>query len=151
MKKEYIRDGRAPIPESEITSKVMSAIRGKDTKPELALRKALRDVGIQGYRLHWKRAPGRPDIAYPRSKVAIFVHGCFWHRCPICDPPLPKSHTDFWIKKFERNKERDIEKVHALEAKGWKVFVFWECEIRKDAIGCAEKVKAFIDRRNIPK
>lgn len=84
--KNYIRDGRAPIPESEITSKVMSAVRGKDTKPELALRKALKDVGIQGYRLHWKRAPGRPDIAYPGSKVAIFVHGCFWHRCPYCNP-----------------------------------------------------------------
>ncbi len=151
MKKEYIRDGRAPIPESEITSKVMSAVRGKHTKPELALRKALREVGIQGYRLHWKIAPGRPDIAYPGSKVAIFVHGCFWHRCSYCHPPMPKSHVDFWMKKFERNKVRDLAKLYALEAEDWKVFIFWECDIRKDVIRCAEKVKAFIDRRKLPK
>ena len=147
MKKKYIRDGRAPIPESEITSKVMSAVRGKDTKPELALRKALRDVGIPGYRLHWKRAAGRPDIAYPGSKVAIFVHGCFWHRCPHCNPSLPKSHTDFWKKKFERNILRDLAKVHALETDNWKVFILWECEIRKDVISCAKKVNVFIDRK----
>ncbi len=151
IKKDYIRDGRAPIPESENTSKVMSAIRAKHTKPELALRKALRKLGISGYRLHWKKVPGRPDITYPGSKVAIFVNGCFWHRCPYCNPPLPKSHTDFWIKKFEKNKERDLAKIHAIEAEGWKVFVFWECEIRKDVTECAKKVTAFIDRRRLPK
>lgn len=139
---EYIRDGRAPVPESENTSKVMSAVRGKNTKPELALRKALREIGLLGYRLHWKRVPGRPDIAYPKSKLAIFVHGCFWHRCPYCNSPLPKTHTDFWLKKFERNKERDTSKILILEAEGWKVFVFWEHEIRKDAIECANRVKA---------
>jgi DNA mismatch endonuclease, patch repair protein len=143
--KEYIRDGRAPIPESEIVSKIMSAVRGKHTKPELALRKALRELGLPGYRLHWKKAPGRPDIAYPKSKVAIFVHGCFWHRCPYCNPPLPKTHTDFWIKKFERNKERDIAKIRALEDASWKVFVFWECEIQKDVLECTKKVKDFIE------
>ena len=145
----YIRDGRAPIPESEITSKVMSAVKGKDTKPELSLRKALRVIGILGYRLHWKKAPGRPDIAYPGSKMAIFVQGCFWHRCPYCNPPLPKTHTDFWIEKFERNKERDAIKIKALEAKGWKVLVFWECEIKKDAIGCAKKVKSSLKMNDI--
>lgn len=141
---KYIRDGRAPMPESDITSKVMSANVGKNTKPELALRKALRSIGLPGYRLHWKKAPGRPDITYPRHKVAIFVHGCFWHRCPHCDLPLPKSHTDFWSKKFERNKERDKVKILALESDGWKVLVFWECEIKKDVKRCAEKVKNLI-------
>lgn len=143
----YIRDGRAPTPELEITSKVMSANKGKDTKPELALRKALRKIGIPGYRLHLKKTPGRPDIAYPRRKVAIFVHGCFWHRCPYCNLPLPNSHTDFWKKKFERNKERDIAKIHALEDVGWKVFAFWECEIKRDAIACAKGVKTALDSR----
>lgn len=142
---KYIRDGRAPIPKSNTTSKVMSANVGKNTKPELALRKALRSIGLPGYRLHWKKAPGRPDITYPRHKVAIFVHGCFWHRCPHCDLPLPKSHTDFWSKKFERNKERDKAKILALESDDWKVLVFWECEIKKDVKRCTEKVKNLID------
>ena len=67
-------------------------------------RKTLREIGLSGYRLHWKKAAGRPDIAYPGRKIAIFVHGCFWHRCPYCDLPLPKSHPEFWSEKFKRNK-----------------------------------------------
>lgn len=92
---EYLRDGRAPIPDSEITSRVMSSNKGKNTKPEILMRDALRQIGIPGYRLHWKKAPGRPDIAYPGKKIAIFVHGCYWHRCPHCDLPLPKTNTEF--------------------------------------------------------
>jgi DNA mismatch endonuclease (patch repair protein) len=138
----YIRDGRAPLPESEITSKIMSAIGGKNTEPELALRKALREIGISGYRLHWKRAPGRADIAYPGRKMAVFVHGCFWHRCPYCNPALPKTHTEFWIRKFEKNKERDTLMINSLKAEGWRVLVFWECEIKKDVFECAIKVKS---------
>jgi DNA mismatch endonuclease (patch repair protein) len=125
----------------------MSAIRGKDTKPEMSLRKALRLIGIPGYRLHWKKAPGRPDVVYPSSKIAIFIHGCFWHRCPYCNPPLPKTHTDFWAKKFERNMERDVVKIKVLKAEGWKVLVFWECGIKKDAIECANKVKACLQKK----
>jgi DNA mismatch endonuclease (patch repair protein) len=146
-KMSYIRDGRAPVPDSETTSRTMSAIRAKNTKPELGLRKALRAVGIPGYRLHWKKAPGRPDIAFPGRKVAIFVHGCFWHRCPICNLSLPKSHTDWWNQKLERNKLRDEEKVHALETAGWTVLVFWEHDIRADAIGGAKKVKAILNKK----
>lgn len=77
--KQYIRDGRAPIPEKELTSRIMSAIKAKNTKPEIMLRKALWFEGYSGYRLHWKKVAGRPDICYPRKKVAIFVNGCFWH------------------------------------------------------------------------
>ena len=142
----YIRDGRAPIPTSETTSRVMSANLGKNTKPELALRKALRTIGISGYRLHWKKATGRPDIAYPGRKIAIFVNGCYWHRCPYCDLPLPKSNTDFWANKFERNKKRDSEKILKLKEDGWKILVFWECEIKKDVYTCAKKVKKEISR-----
>ena len=140
---KYLRDGRAPIPESEITSKVMSANRGKNTAPELQLRKALRDVGLPGYRLHWKGAPGRPDIAYPRFRVAIFVHGDFWHRCPICNLSLPKTHTDFWEKKLQKNVERDAKKTMELELAGWKVFTFWEHEVKADATRCANEVKIY--------
>ena len=142
----YIRDGRAPIPTSETTSRVMSANLGKNTKPELALRKALRAIGLPGYRLHWKKVPGRPDIAYPGRKIAIFVNGCYWHRCPHCDLPLPKSNTDFWLNKFESNKKRDSEKILKLEEEGWRVLVFWECEIINDVFTCAEKVKEEVSR-----
>lgn len=142
----YIRDGRAPIPESETTSKVMSAIRAKNTKPELLLRKALRQVGVSGYRLHWEKAPGRADIAFPGHKIAIFLHGCFWHMCTYCNLPLPKSHTNWWKEKLEKNKLRDEEKTRLLEAASWTVLVFWEHEIVTDAIGCALKVKAVLDK-----
>lgn len=142
---KYIRDGRAPIPTSEATSRVMSANVGKNTKPELALRQALRAIGIPGYRLHWKKAPGQPDIAYPGRKIAIFMNGCYWHRCPHCNLPIPKSNTDFWMEKFERNKKRDAEVTRKLEEKGWTVLVFWECEVKKDVLACAKKVREQVD------
>src|SRR5688572_24128204 len=112
---KFIRDGRAPIPIKEMTSKLMSANKPKDTKPEILFRKALWRHGIRGYRLHWNKVPGRPDIAFPQKKLAIFIHGCFWHRCPCCNLSLPKSNTDFWKTKFEANKLRDIKKNKALE------------------------------------
>jgi len=148
-KDNYIRDGRAPVPQSENTSKVMSANKGKDTKPELLLRKELRDINLIGYRIHWKKAPGRPDIAYPGRKIAIFVNGCFWHRCPYCKPSLPKSNIEFWENKFERNKNRDKEKIKKLENQGWKVFVFWECKIKENVGECAKIVKDYIEQNDI--
>jgi len=141
----YIRDGRAPVPKSEVTSRVMSANKAKDTKPELVLRQALRQVGIPGYRKHWKKAPGRPDVAYPSRKVAVFVHGCFWHRCPKCNFPLPKSNTEWWKSKFEKNRELDARKTKALEEDGWKVFVIWECEIGANPTECALRIRAYAD------
>ena len=78
----------------------------------------LRDAGLGGYRLNWKKAPGRPDIAYPGRKLAIFVHGCYWHHCPRCYPNLPKSNPEFWARKFELNRERDARKRRVLEI-GW--------------------------------
>jgi DNA mismatch endonuclease (patch repair protein) len=143
-RQRYIRNGRAPIPESETTSRVMSSIRGKETRPELALRKALRKIGCGGYRIHWKKVPGRPDIAYPHLKVAVFVHGCFWHSCPYCGLPLPKSHTDWWREKLKRNKERDIAKIHALQTDGWQVLICWEHEISRNPMDCAQKVRRLL-------
>ncbi len=143
--REYIRDGRAPIPKSEVTSKVMSANRGKDTKPELIMRITLRETGIPGYRLHWKKIPGSPDIAYPGRKIAIFVNGCYWHRCPMCNLPLPRTNTEFWKTKFDRNKTRDAKKKRELEKLGWKVFVFWECKIKEDPTGYANQVREHIE------
>jgi DNA mismatch endonuclease, patch repair protein len=141
----FQRDGRAPIPESETTSRVMSANRGKNTGPELLLRKFLRDVGEPGYRIHWEKAPGRPDIAYPGKRVAIFVNGCFWHRCPHCNPSTPKTHREFWQEKFTHNVERDRERKESLEKDGWTVLMFWECQIRKDPRCVALKIKERLD------
>lgn len=110
----------------------MQANKSKDTKPELKVRRALREAGLPGYRLHWKKAPGKPDICYPGRKVAIFVNGCFWHRCPHCDLPLPKSNVDFWEAKFRRNRERDERDHLLLLQDGWTVVVVWECRLDKD-------------------
>ena len=144
-KKNYIRDGRAPVPEHELTSRVMSSIKGKNTKPELILRKALWKDGIKGYRIHWKKVPGKPDITFPGKKIAIFINGCFWHRCPKCNPSIPKSHTSFWDEKFKKNKERDIRKQEALFNLGWKVLIIWECEIKKNLGSCIQRVKEIIE------
>lgn len=109
----------------------MQGNKCKDTKPELAVRKMLREAGYPGYRLHWKKVPGCPDIAYPGRKIAIFVNGCFWHRCPKCNLQTPKTHSDYWEEKFKRNVERDERKVRELEELGWQVYVIWECELKE--------------------
>jgi len=95
-------------------SYIMSRIKGKDTKPEIVLRKALFASGLRGYRIHRKDLPGRPDIAYFGRRIAIFVHGCFWHRCPHCQLVLPKTNTAFWQSKFEANQARDKKKAQQL-------------------------------------
>jgi len=130
-KANYIRDGRAPMPISEITSKVMSSIRGKNTKPELELRAALKRTGITGYSTHMKHLPGRPDISFPKNKLAIFINGCFWHQCPHCNPALPKSHVAFWEKKFNANLLRDSKKLAELKGMGWRTLTIWECQWKK--------------------
>jgi len=128
----YVRDKRSPVPKSETVSRVMSANRAKDSKPELTLRKALWHAGLRGYRLHYKRVPGRPDISYVGKKLAIFVHGCFWHRCPTCNYTLPKNNTEFWQAKFDRNVARDQKKAEDLRNIGWTVITVWECEMKAD-------------------
>lgn len=148
QKREFIRDGRAPIPEKEITSEIMSSIRARNTKPEIILRKTLCNTGLSGYRLHWKKAPGRPDICYPGKRIAIFINGCFWHRCPHCNLPMPKTHTHFWKDKFTKNIERDKRKIKELEKEDWKVFVFWECQIEENAIKCVNEVKRTLGSLN---
>ena len=122
----------SPAPSSSGTTTSMKGNKGKDTRPELLARRLLREAGHPGYRLHWRKAPGRPDIAYPGRKVAIFINGCYWHRCPYCDPPMPKAHYDFWNAKFLATKERDAQQAAALEEAGWRVITVWECELRVD-------------------
>lgn len=117
------------------THHVMQANKSKDTKPELKVRRALREAGLPGYRLHWKKAPGKPDICYPGRKVAIFVNGCFWHHHEGCRyATTPKKNVEYWNAKFERNRARDAETAQTLEAQGWNVVVIWECELKKDKL-----------------
>jgi DNA mismatch endonuclease (patch repair protein) len=121
-----------PIPpaSSAATRNVMRANRAKNTTPERKLRRFLREAGFSGYRVNWRAAPGTPDVAYPGRRIAVFVHGCFWHHCPKCKPDLPHSHRAFWAAKFRRNRERDKRKRLALQASGWKVYELWECDVR---------------------
>ena len=142
--KPYSRDHRSPTPLNETVSKYMRSNKAKNTKPELLFRKALWNSGLRGYRLHWQKAPGRPDIAFPGRKIAVFVNGCYWHRCPKCNLSLPKNNRDFWQQKFERNMERDKEKTAALEQEDWKVLVIWECELKNDLESQIKKVNQLI-------
>lgn len=110
-------------------SERMSRIRGKDSQPELALRRVLHGLGLR-YRLHAGHLPGKPDLVFPRHKAVVFVHGCFWHRHPGCKiATTPKSNTPFWLDKFEKNVARDTRTASVLRDAGWKVFVVWECEV----------------------
>ncbi|MCB0754508.1 MAG: very short patch repair endonuclease [Flavobacteriales bacterium] len=141
----YVRDNRSPIPLNETVSKYMRSNKSKNTKPEMLFRKALWQAGIRGYRLHWKKAPGKPDIAFPSKKIAIFLNGCFWHRCPNCNLSLPKNNQEFWQSKFERNIARDKEKIEALENENWEVLVIWECEMKEDLGQQIEKVRRLLN------
>lgn len=118
----------------------MSRIKARNTTPELALRKALRAIGQTGYRLHYAKAPGRPDVAFVGAKVAVFVHGCFWHDCPHCALRKPKSNTAFWSQKLDANKARDARKVRELRRAGWRVLTVWECRLKKNAEVQARRV-----------
>ena len=111
-------------------SAIMRAVKGRDTTPELFVRKILRAFA-PGYRLCRRDLPGAPDVAYIARKKAIFVHGCFWHGHPGCRrSKLPATNEQFWIQKLTRNQERDKAVVHALEQLGWKSLIVWECELR---------------------
>lgn len=115
----------APLTRSEN----MSRIRGKDTKPEMTVRRVLWAAGLR-YRLHDKRLPGNPDLVFPGRRTVIFVHGCFWHCHEGCSNfRIPKTRTDWWAVKLARNKARDTEVRAKLEAAGWRVMVIWECEV----------------------
>ena len=109
--------------------KNMSRIRGKNTSPEMKLRKMLWESGIRGYRVHYK-LPGKPDIVFTRKKVVVFVDGCFWHKCPVCFRP-PETNAEFWNDKLQKNVERDLKVTKELEDLGWTVLRFWEHEVKK--------------------
>ena len=109
----------------------MSAIKGRDTKPEILLRKLLHSLGYR-FRIQRKDLPGRPDIVLPRYKTAIFVNGCFWHRHEGCKyASTPSTNSEFWEMKFAANVKRDVRNYVALKKQGWNVIVIWECEVKE--------------------
>ena len=119
---------------SEQRSRNMSAIKSKNTKPEIAVRKLLHSMGYR-FRLHRKDLPGSPDIVLPKYKTAIFVHGCFWHRHENCKyASTPKTRKEFWESKFKANVKRDQEIQEKIKNIGWQYVVVWECEIKNEKI-----------------
>lgn len=129
--REYKRDKRSPIPKNDTVSKVMSANKGKNTKPELIIRKYLFHLGFR-YRLHQKKLPGIPDIVLKKYQTIIFVNGCFWHghECKIgSGKRTPKNNSEYWQNKISKNKLRFDNNVIKLTEMGWRVIVIWECEI----------------------
>ncbi|OSZ69569.1 very short patch repair endonuclease [Sphingomonas sp. IBVSS2] len=117
----------------ERRSWLMSRVRGKNTAPELRVRRAAHALGLR-FRLHRKDLPGKPDLVFPKHRVAMFVHGCFWHRHQGCPKASnPKSREDYWAEKFDANTSRDKRVTSELEALGWRVITIWECESRNNS------------------
>ncbi|MGF9562953.1 very short patch repair endonuclease [Neorhizobium sp. BT27B] len=126
----------------------MARIKGKNTKPEMVVRRLVHALGYR-YRLHRKDLPGKPDLVFESRKAVIFVHGCFWHQHadPQCrNSVLPKTRVEFWRAKLERNVERDAENLRALERLGYRVLVIWECGIKTPDI-LAEELETFLGSR----
>lgn len=112
-------------------SALMSRIKGKNTKPEMLVRRALWHAGLR-YRLHARHLPGRPDLVLPRWRAVVFVHGCFWHQHPGCPlAAVPATRPDFWQSKLAGNRQRDDRAREALVNAGWRVAVVWECALRR--------------------
>ncbi|MCY4172933.1 MAG: DNA mismatch endonuclease Vsr [Cyanobacteria bacterium MAG CAR3_bin_5] len=116
------------IMDSKRRSELMAGIKSRNTAPELAVRRIAHRMGLR-FRLHRKDLPGRPDLVFPKHRLVVFVHGCFWHRHEGCRrASMPKSRTDFWMTKLAANVARDRRQEAALQALGWRVLVIWGCE-----------------------
>ena len=127
----------------EKRSAVMRRVKGHDTTPEKTVRRLLTRLGAR-YRLHRKDLPGRPDIVMPGRRLALFVHGCFWHGHDCArGARVPKANRDYWIAKVARNRARDAAARDALTASGWRVETLWECELKDEAV-VSERLAALL-------
>ena len=139
----------ADIVDSQRRSEMMAGIKGRDTGPERIVRRIAHGLGFR-YRLHRKDLPGRPDLVFPRHRLAVFVHGCFWHRHNGCRYAYtPKSRVMFWMEKFAGNVTRDRRNEEALRNLGWRVLVIWECET-KDEEHIERKLAEGVHRARFP-
>lgn len=117
------------VVDSKTRSRMMSGIRGKNTRPELEIRRQLHRRGFR-YRLHDKKLPGKPDVVLKKYNATIFIHGCFWHRHNCHLFKWPKTRPEFWKQKITRNHENDIKVLAELRSAGWRVCIVWECSIK---------------------
>ena len=138
----------APAASSQAVRASMKANKSRGTKPEAELAARLDARRITGYETQYQEVPGTPDLAFPSERIAIFVNGCFWHRCPHCKPNLPKSNEAYWSAKFRRNRHRDAAHRAALRAMGWKVVVVWECVLRKNPAAVVRRIQRKIEESN---
>ncbi len=126
----------------------MSRVRGKNTKPELLIRRALHATGLR-YRLHGAKLPGKPDLVFPARRAVVFVHGCFWHGHNCSLFRMPATRTEFWSMKIESNRKRDAVAVGSLRSAGWRVLTIWECALRgpdrRDIAEVAAGASSFIE------
>ncbi|WP_025608885.1 very short patch repair endonuclease [Pontibacter actiniarum] len=147
-RKRKYKQPREPLTAQEKISRYMRGNKSKNTLPELKLRQALWQAGLRGYRVHWPKAPGKPDICYPGRRLAVFVHGCFWHRCPYCQPSHPKTNLAFWQNKFSQNIARDARYKQQYREAGWQRLVVWECQLRQHLAGVVATVQEL--HRGVP-
>ena len=133
------------VVDQETRSRMMSGIRGKDTRPELAIRRALHAKGFR-FRLHASDIPGKPDLVLPKFHAAIFVNGCFWHRHDCHLFRMPSTRTEFWSEKIERNVCRDELVREQLQDAGWRFLIVWECALKgRTRLGIDEVITRIID------
>lgn len=132
----------------ESVRRSMQSNRSTDTKPEKTIRKALWDAGLRGYRKNVRRLPGSPDVVFGPKRLAVFVHGCYWHRCPKCTADIhPKTNSKYWHAKFERNVARDKSNRLALRKLGYSVLVIWECDLKKSPDRVVARVRRKLESR----
>ena len=141
-----------PVPPSPPASSAavrssMVGNRSFDTKPEIAMREALTASGLKHFAVR-SNLPGTPDIVFETEKVAVFVHGCYWHRCPYCSLRLPATNLDYWTAKFARTRARDKLNARTLRAAGWSVVIVWECKLRKNPKRQVRRVHHWLTRGN---
>lgn len=141
----YVLPQLPPSPPASSASVRASMVgnRSRSTKPELVMRGALEALDVGHFVIH-PDLPGTPDIAFNAERVAVFVHGCYWHRCPYCSPHFPNRNQEYWTAKFARNRARDKRNAAELKRMGWRVVVVWECKVRKNANRQARRVKAWL-------
>ena len=138
-----LRQPRVPVKPPASTTNALHTMQANQpgSRVERALRRALWSAGERGFRVQ-SRLPGKPDVVFPTARRAIFVHGCFWHRCARCAPPVPKRNREFWAHKFSTTVRRDAKVARALRRNGWRVSVVWECQIEDDAAAIAHRIAA---------
>ncbi|RYF57511.1 MAG: very short patch repair endonuclease [Comamonadaceae bacterium] len=137
-----VADAVQRLATSDARRAMMSRIRGRDTKPELSLRRAAWSLGLR-YRLQYRIGKTRPDMVFVRAKLAVFADGCFWHGCPL-HSTIPKNNREFWEQKLKRNMQRDADNSQSLVEQGWRVLRFWEHQIEASPTTCAQEIASIL-------